>query len=213
MNLAGGALREGLIYSMLNQPVEKDIRQNTIQAIQEQYAIDQQQADRVSQLIRYFCSQLKDSWDINDNMTELLHWAGQVHEIGLSIDFKQSPQHAAYLLNHTEMPGFTPAQRKLLAALLINQTDIINLPVLAEQNALSLQQAQRLVRLLRIAILLCRSRHSDRIPDISLIPQGEQLNLEINQEWLSLYPLQAEALQQESRWQTYSHLPLIITPM
>ncbi|AWH90063.1 guanosine-5'-triphosphate,3'-diphosphate diphosphatase [Limnobaculum parvum] len=210
MNLAGGALREGLIYSMLNLPVEKDIRQTTIQAMQYQYVIDLQQTDRVSQLIHYFCRQLKDSWDINDNMTELLHWASQIHEIGLSIDFKQSPQHAAYLLNHTDMPGFTPAQRKLLAALLINQTDIINLSVLAEQNALSPQQAQRLLRLLRIAILLCRARHSDRIPDIKLTAQGEQLYLEISKEWLALYPLQAEALQQESRWQTYSHFPLTI---
>ncbi|MBK5145512.1 guanosine-5'-triphosphate,3'-diphosphate diphosphatase [Budviciaceae bacterium BWR-B9] len=210
MNLAGGALREGLIYSMLNQPVEKDIRQTTIQMMQYQYAIDRQQADRVSQLIDHFYHQLKDSWDINDSMAELLHWASQIYEIGLSIDFKQSPQHAAYLLNHTEMPGFTPAQRKLLAALLINQTDIINQPVLAEQNALSLQQAQRLVRLLRIAILLCRSRHPDRIPDITLTGQGEHLNLEIKKEWLALYPLLTETLQQESRWQTYSHLPLTI---
>lgn len=40
MTLARGALREGLIYDMLNLPVENNIRQRTIKAIQNQYMID-----------------------------------------------------------------------------------------------------------------------------------------------------------------------------
>ncbi|WP_261822338.1 guanosine-5'-triphosphate,3'-diphosphate diphosphatase [Pragia fontium] len=211
MTLAGGALREGLVYSMLNRPVDKNIRQRTVQAIQHRYAIDKNQANLVSQLANNLCQQLKESWHINEAMSDLLHWAIQLHEIGLSIDFKQSAQHASYLLSHIEMPGFTPAQRKLLAALLLNQTNTINVSVLAEQNALSLPQAQKLVRLLRIAILFCRARHPDLIPEICISSVGEQLNIQIDNEWFSLYPLQAEALQQESRWQTNSHTPLLIT--
>ncbi|MCU9653340.1 hypothetical protein KSG03_024860, partial [Escherichia coli] len=47
----------------------------------------------------------------------------QLHEIGLSVDFKQQPQHAAYLARNLDLPGFTPAQKKLLASLLLNQTN------------------------------------------------------------------------------------------
>lgn len=210
MTLAGGALREGLVYSMLNLPVENNIRQRTIQAIQRQYMIDTKQASLVCQTTNNFCQQLQQSWDINETMSELLYWASQIHEIGLSVEFKQSAQHAAYLVNNMDMPGFTPAQKKLLAALLLNQTNQLNLQVLAEQNALSQQQAIRLVRLLRISILLCRSRHPDLIPDIRLENNGEQLSFNIAKVWLSQYPLQAENLLQESRWQSYSHLPLSI---
>ncbi len=35
-----------------------------------------------------------------------------LHEIGLSVDFKRAPQHAAYLVNNLDLPGFTPAQKK-----------------------------------------------------------------------------------------------------
>ncbi|MCQ4051994.1 hypothetical protein FK514_29040, partial [Klebsiella pneumoniae] len=36
-------------------------------------------------------------------------------------DFKRAPQHAAYLVNNLDLPGFTPAQKKLIATLLLNQ--------------------------------------------------------------------------------------------
>ncbi|MDR0805288.1 MAG: exopolyphosphatase [Enterobacteriaceae bacterium] len=211
MTLAGGALREGLIYNMLHLPIEKHIRQITVQTIQQRYAIDLDQADLVSQLAENLCRQLKPCWHISNSMAELLHWACQLHEIGLSINFKQSAQHAFYLLNNIDMPGFTPAQRKLLSALLLNQTNAINLSVLTEQNALSHQQAQQLVRILRIAILFSRARHRDQIPEIAISSQGEQLSIKIDKAWLAAHPLQAEALQQESRWQTNSHLPLVIS--
>ncbi|WP_159567389.1 guanosine-5'-triphosphate,3'-diphosphate diphosphatase [Budvicia diplopodorum] len=211
MTLAGGALREGLVYDMLNLPVENNIRQRTIQAIQRRYTIDTAQAMLVSQVADRLYQQLKPSWELNDAVSELLSWACQIHEIGLSVEFKNSAQHASYLITNMDMPGFTPAQKKLIAALLLNQTNAFNLQVLAEQNALSPQQAQRLVRLLRIAILLCRSRHADLIPEIVLENEGEQLRLNIAKGWVSKYPLQAESLLQESRWQSYSHLSLSIS--
>lgn len=210
MTLAGGALREGLIYSMLNIPVENNIRQKTIKAIQCQYMIDTRQAELVSQISAKLCQQLQQSWEINETMFDMLNWASQIHEIGLSVEFKQSAQHAYYLINNIDMPGFTSAQKKLIAALLLNQTNPLNIPVLADQNAISQQKALRLARLLRIAILLCRSRHANLIPDMRLESENERLSFYIAKEWNSQHPLQAEALLQESRWQSYSHLPLSI---
>ncbi len=52
MMLAGGALREGLVYGMLHLPVEQDIRIRTIRNLQRRYLIDTEQAERVSQLAR-----------------------------------------------------------------------------------------------------------------------------------------------------------------
>lgn len=43
------------------------------------------------------------------------------------MDFKRAPQHAAYLVNNLDLPGFTPAQKKLIATLLLNQTNAIDL--------------------------------------------------------------------------------------
>ncbi len=86
-------------------------------------------------------------------MSRILQNACLIHEIGLSVDFKHAPQHAAYLIRNLDLPGFTPAQKLLLSALLQNQSDTIDLSLLNQQNALPADMAQHLCRLLRLAII------------------------------------------------------------
>ena len=111
MMLAGGALREGLVYGMLHLPVEQDIRIRTIRNLQRRYLIDTEQAERVSQLAANFSQQVANEWQLDARCRELLHSASLIHELGLSVDFKQAPQHAAYLIRNLDLPGFTPAQK------------------------------------------------------------------------------------------------------
>ena len=54
MTLAGGALREGLVYGMLHLPIEQDIRQRTLRNLQRRYLLDNEQAQRVAQLAENF---------------------------------------------------------------------------------------------------------------------------------------------------------------
>ncbi|MBZ4317005.1 guanosine-5'-triphosphate,3'-diphosphate pyrophosphatase, partial [Mycobacterium tuberculosis] len=100
-----------------------------------------------------------------------------LHEIGLSVDFERAPQHAAYLVNNLDLPGFTPAQKKLIATLLLNQTNAIDLSSLHQQNAVPPRVAEHLCRLLRLAILFASRRRDDLLPAIQLTAQDEQLTL------------------------------------
>ncbi|VTP80428.1 guanosine pentaphosphate phosphohydrolase [Proteus vulgaris] len=118
MILAGGALREGLVYGMLHLPIEQDIRQRTLRNIQRRFQIDIEQAHRVQQLAEHFFIQVSKSWQLDNRCRELLNSASALHEIGLSVDFRQASSHASYLLSHLDLPGYTPAQRRLLASLL-----------------------------------------------------------------------------------------------
>ncbi|PJH64121.1 guanosine-5'-triphosphate,3'-diphosphate pyrophosphatase, partial [Salmonella enterica subsp. enterica serovar Enteritidis] len=59
---------------------------------------------------------------IEPTSRELFLSACPLHEIGLSVDFKQAPYHPAYLLRHLDLPGYTPAKKTLLATILLNQT-------------------------------------------------------------------------------------------
>ncbi|MEC5343712.1 exopolyphosphatase [Brenneria populi] len=210
MTLAGGALREGLVYGMLHLPVEQDIRHRTLHNLQRRYLLDIEQAQRVSLLADDFFRQVAQSWQLDERCRELLHHACQVHEIGLSIDFRQSPQHAAYLIRNSDLPGFTPAQKKLLATLLQNQSNPVDLPPLSQQNALPATQAQRLCRLLRLAIIFASRRRDDTLPDVRLLAEGETLRVMLPAGWMAQYPLRAENLEQESRWQSYVHWPLTL---
>ncbi len=63
MTLAGGALREGLVYGMLHLPVDRDIRSRTLQNVQRRFNIDVCQADRVRQLAESFFA--RSAWSGN----------------------------------------------------------------------------------------------------------------------------------------------------
>lgn len=108
MTLAGGALREGLVYGMLHLPVELDIRSRTVRNLQRRYLLDIEQAKRVSKLADNFLLQVEKEWHLDNRCRELLQNACLIHEIGLSVDFKRAPQHAAYLIRNLDLPGFTP---------------------------------------------------------------------------------------------------------
>ena len=61
---------------------------------------------------RDFFNQVSINCKLNQLCHNLLMSACSVHEIGLNVNFRLGPQHAAYLIRHLELPGFTPAQKK-----------------------------------------------------------------------------------------------------
>jgi len=211
MTLAGGALREGLVYGMLQLPVNRDIRSRTLHNIQRRFAIDADQAERVRTLAESFTRQVSHSWKLDERCRELLNSACLIHEIGLSVDFKQAPQHAAYLIRHLDLPGFTPAQKKLLATLLQNQVNGIDLALLSQQNAVPPRMAERMCRLLRLAIIFASRRRDDTLPAVRLQAEDDNLQLTLPAGWMTAHPLRAELLEQESRWQSYVHWQLTLS--
>ncbi|XTZ40642.1 guanosine-5'-triphosphate,3'-diphosphate diphosphatase [Salmonella enterica] len=210
MTLAGGALREGLVYGMLHLAVDEDIRSRTLRNIQRRFMIDTEQSRRVSKLAGCFAKAVEKEWDLDAYSRKMLQVACELHEIGLSIEFKQAPLHAAWLVRNLDLPGFTPAQKKLLATLLLNQTNPVDLSSLHQQNAVPPRVAEHLCRLLRLAILFASRRRDDLLPEISISAQGEKLNLTLPTGWLENHPLGAELIEQESQWQSYVHWPLEI---
>ncbi|MBC8952120.1 guanosine-5'-triphosphate,3'-diphosphate diphosphatase [Xenorhabdus sp. PB62.4] len=211
MTLAGGALREGLVYGMLDLPIEQDIRAKTLRNIQHRFQLDIEQAQRVRQLAEHFCQQIAKSWELNERCRELLSSACLLYEIGLFIDFRQGSAHSAYLVSHLDLPGYTPAQKRLLAALLKNQRGPVDLASLSQQNALPSLQAQRLCRLLRLAIIFASRRRDDSLPALRLrVEENETLMITLPYQWQMKHSLRAEALQQEMKWQSYVQWPLFL---
>lgn len=207
MTLSGGALREGLVYGMLALSSGCDVRIRTLHHVQQRFLLDGEQAERVWRL----AERLADAWPQDGGAQTLLHAACLLHELGLSVDVRQAPQHAAYLVRHLDLPGFTPAQKKLLATLLANQSGPLNLALFGQQNAVPLPTAQRLCRLLRLAIIFASQRHDNTLPPLSLqVGEGSALRLTLPTGWLAAHPLRAESLQQECLWQGRVNWPLQI---
>ncbi|HGN9374037.1 TPA: guanosine-5'-triphosphate,3'-diphosphate diphosphatase [Citrobacter pasteurii] len=208
MTLAGGALREGLVYGMLHLPVDQDIRSRTLRNIQRRFMVDTEQAHRVANLATKLLDQVEKKWHLDAISRELLQSACQLHEIGLSVEYKQAPLHAAWLVRNLDLPGFTPAQKKLLATLLLNQTNPVDLSSLHQQNAVPPRIAEHLCRLLRLAIIFASRRRDDLVPEVHLDARDEHLTVTLPAGWLAHHPLGKELIDQESQWQSYVHWPL-----
>ncbi len=209
MTLAGGALREGLVYDMMADLRQDDIRARTIDSVQTRYQIDQCYAHQVSALASKLLEQCGGLNWINEPQAEiLLHTAAELHEIGLSIDFKKGGEHNAYLLHNLDLPGFTRAQKHLLAEVTRRYRD--QLTSLPEQYALSGISSKRVLRLLRLAVLLSHRRCVELEPKVNLTASEDDLVLSIGKSWLEANPLTQAELELEANRQTDIGWPLSI---
>ena len=152
MTLAGGALREGLIYGLLGNNHDCDARDRTADSLISRYQLDKEHAERVRDTAIEAFTQLQPAWRLS-SATVARSCVTQpcCTKLVCASSTKKAPQHAAYIIDNIDMPGFTPAQKKLLSALLFNQRDEFKLEPLEKQGAVTGRQAIRLARILRIS--------------------------------------------------------------
>ncbi|WP_456341131.1 Ppx/GppA phosphatase family protein, partial [Vibrio cyclitrophicus] len=85
MTLAGGALREGLAYEMVDELRQKDIRARTVTSIQSRYQMDVTYGEQVASLAQSLFEQAgSETWVPEPQASVLLQTAAKLHEIGLT---------------------------------------------------------------------------------------------------------------------------------
>ncbi|MFS1464582.1 guanosine-5'-triphosphate,3'-diphosphate diphosphatase [Vibrio lentus] len=209
MTLAGGALREGLAYEMVDELRQEDIRARTVTSVQSRYQMDVSYGEQVAVLAQTLFEQAgAETWVSEPQASVLLQTAAKLHEIGLTIDFKKGGEHSAYLLQSLDLPGFTRAQKHYLGELARRYRE--QLTSLPEQHAVSGTSSKRILRILRLAILLTHRRTPELEPKVQLTTEGDNLTLTISKQWLQDNPLTAAELEIESNRQTDIGWPLTV---
>ncbi|KPL92169.1 guanosine-5'-triphosphate,3'-diphosphate diphosphatase [Vibrio sp. L5-1] len=209
MTLAGGALREGLAYEMVDELRQEDIRARTVKSVQSRYQMDVSYGEQVAVVAQTLLEQAgAEEWVSEPQAGVLLQTAAKLHEIGLTIDFKKGGEHSAYLLQNLDLPGFTRAQKHYLGELTRRYRE--QLTSLPEQHAISGTSSKRILRILRLAILLTHRRNPALEPDFKLATDGNNLTLTLSKQWLADNPLTAAELEIESNRQTDIGWPLNI---
>ena len=201
MNVSSGALREGLLLDLVGRQKDQDIREKTVDELITRYNIDSEHALRVEQTARELFDQTRKDWGL-DKKTDLklLRWAAKLHEIGLTIAHSQHHRHAAYLLSNSELAGFSREEQSRLATLV--RCHRRKLPP-EELQALpddTRPRIYKLIVLLRLAVLLNRSRASNMKPDIKISAGENQLEIVFREGWLSENPLTEADLSTEAEY-------------
>ncbi len=211
MTLAGGALREGLLYSMLPYLTKQDVRERTLNSVMTRYHVDAEHAKRVAELTLNLAKQVSNKWNMEQfDALGVLRSAALVHEVGLQVAYKDQQLHASYILANTNLPGFTEAQKNLLTALVRNHKEDIDHSALSKQSSTSVLLACRLSRILRLAVILSLRRKDEVMPNVVVTVENEALTLTLPENWVGNNPLTEAELEQEASYQSEQGWQLII---
>jgi len=191
MTISDGALREGLIHDLLGRIYHQDIRSVTVQGLSGRYHSDKAQAFRIKKTIGYILNQLNPDacLFINENATQFLKWAADLHEIGRDIAHSQYHKHSAYIIENGDLAGFSKQDQVLLATIIRSHRRKFALSRFQDLPEPWNTQAPYLTLILRLAVLLRRNRHDDELPNFAIAIERTTITLKFPVDWLSQSPL------------------------
>ncbi len=199
MEVSDRALREGLLHDLLGRLQDKDVRDSSISHLAERYHSDQAQAQRVKDTSRYILKQVADSWSLDySDAEQWLDWAADLHEIGLDIAHNRHHYHGAYIIEHSDLAGFSQFEQRFLAALVRGHRRKLPIKLYKELPKRISKPVKRLSAILRLSVILHRSRSDTPLPDFKL-EVSDKTNIEfcIDPDWLEQHPLTLADLEEE----------------
>ncbi len=200
MTHSEGALREGVLYDLLGRHHHEDVRERTLSALMERCHADTEQAARVEAKALEALEQVADDWQLDDEWhRDLLVWGARVHEIGMDIAHYQYHKHGAYLIEHSDLPGFSRQDQQMLALLVRGHRRNIPKDKFAEFG----DEGVKLIRLcvlLRFAILFHHIRTNHETPEVQLKVGPQSLAVQFPNDWLAANPLTQADFEQEAEW-------------
>ncbi len=199
MAVCESAMREGLLWDLIGRAGGTDPRRASIEAMATRYGVDTAQAGRVQAAALDLFGQMEPRWHLGPEAREWLAWAARVHEVGLAIAHSQHHRHGGYILGNADLAGFSRQEQQLLAAMVQSHRRKPDRSVLDALPPRYREPARHMIGLLRIAVLLHRSRRAEPLPQIRLEGDENRLRLVISADWLHAHPLtHADLLQEQS---------------
>jgi len=201
MMISDGGLREGLLFDLAGRIHHQDTRDRTVYSLMRRYHVDFKHAANIKTTALGLLDKISKVWKIdNDLAYQFLIWAADLHEIGLDISHSKYHRHGAYLLDNSDLMGFSWNEQRLLACLVGNHRRKINTELIEQLPERWQEQATYMIVILRIAILINRDRAPKKLPDIMIEDKKGVLDIQFDQPWLEAHPLTGAELEQEQSY-------------
>jgi exopolyphosphatase/guanosine-5'-triphosphate,3'-diphosphate pyrophosphatase len=201
LRVSDGALREGLLYDHLGRMKHEDARERSVHALAIRYNVDKEQSNRVAKTADSLLSRIASDWELESALAkDMLDWAARLHEIGLDISHDGFQRHGAYIAENADLPGFPRSEQKLLAWLIASQRSGFEKSRLRTLPSAWQARALKLSILLRVAVLLNRSRGDLDLSGIDASADANTLQLTFPDGWLGANPLTVADLDRERQY-------------
>ncbi len=190
MNISGGALREGLIYGMLDNMQQNDRRSQTLDQLIQQFHIEPEHANRVKNLALSMFKQVRKQLHLGKDQGEpVLIAASMLIEIGMHIEYKQHHMHGAYILTYLPMVGYTQQQRLVIKTLVQNHRQAIDTRLFGGFHPDVSALLVALTRIIRLAVILSIRRKDHLLAQFTLAVNEQEWQLSFPEGWLKSHPL------------------------
>ena len=189
LQVSKAALREGVLHDLLGRGGIDDPRDVSVAALMQRYGLDIAQAQRVEDCALELFDQVATPWALGDDDRDMLARAARLHEIGLAIAHSGYHNHGAYVLQHSDIAGFSQQGQRFVAALVRVHRRSVPKSAFDMIPDRLLANARHMAALLRLAVLLHRSRKDEAMPGLRLRAEGEKLALRLDKRWLQARPL------------------------
>ncbi|OED36390.1 hypothetical protein AB833_27620 [Chromatiales bacterium (ex Bugula neritina AB1)] len=198
MGVSHAALREGVLVELGDDKPKEHVRMNAVIDLQQRFLVDVDQATRVSDTAELLFNKVRKPWRLSrkHDLSTLL-WACDLHEIGLSVSHVQYHKHGEYLLRNADLLGFSRNDQMMLASLVRNHRRKVAIEFTGGLSASDQKRYPYLLVLLRLAILLQRTRGVVSTPALELIVEKKSLTIELPAQWLASHPLTGADLRDE----------------
>jgi len=187
------ALREGVLIDRLREieseskpprPDIEDYRLRGVQAVGRRFGYEEAHAHQVTRLAERIFDYLSRSnlpTNLNRHRRTMLSAAALLHDVGYHIAHDAHHKHSLYLIKHSELTGFSEAEREVIAN--VARYHRGSEPRDRHENFAALNEVDRetvnsLSAILRIADALDR-RHDSRVTDLRCVRNGRVVHIEL----------------------------------
>jgi exopolyphosphatase / guanosine-5'-triphosphate,3'-diphosphate pyrophosphatase len=199
MQCSDSALREGILYDLQGRLGHTDMREEALAELSRHYQVDSEQANRIERTALHLRAQVNREWRLRrDFFGNLLSWSARLHEVGVGIAHNQYHKHGAYILQYSDLPGFSRQEQALMGKLVRIHRRKFATSELDELEPKLGKRIERLAVLLRLAVVLHRSRTDAEVPQLR-VDEG-QIELEFPPRWLEEHPLTRADVEQEAEY-------------
>jgi exopolyphosphatase / guanosine-5'-triphosphate,3'-diphosphate pyrophosphatase len=193
------SLPDGLMYRAFGYPpAEGDQRGVEVADLQQRFGVDLAQAARVRETALALFKDSRAWWTDPERWRLLLCWAAELHELGTAIAPRYYHRHGAYVLQHADLPGFSRLEQALLALMVRGHRRSFPGMAFRAYDPAVRAELERLLAVLRIAVILNRSHSDQHIPRVVSSVAGDLLHLTLSSGWLDAHPLSARELAVEA---------------
>jgi exopolyphosphatase/guanosine-5'-triphosphate,3'-diphosphate pyrophosphatase len=190
MTAINAGLRLGVLSDLELRARRSDRRDSAIQACMRRFGVDHGRAQRTAAIARQLVDRLG---GLDESVRRHLLWSCMLHEVGLAVSHSGAHKHAAYIVEHADLPGFTNREQRLMSAIVLAQKG--NLRKVRE--ALGAPDLARAVLAMRLAAVFMHARVDGDLDGLK-VRMKNRIEIDTPRGWLKQHPTVAAWFEKEA---------------